>query len=765
MSTDHQEYSTANQKDAIAAYALERGLEIVKTYADEGRSGLHAEGRPGLCALLEDVAGRRAEYRTILVYDVSRWGRFQDTDEAAHYEFLCRRAGIHVEYCMEPFRNDGSPMSSVIKGLKRVMAGEYSRELSVKVTAGKTRLCRMGFCPGGPAPYGLRRMVVDSTGARMGTLQSGEHKFKQNDRVLLVPGPKVEQRVVGWVFRQIVNKKQKPTAIARALNRDGVKRPNGKVWTSDHIMSMLTNEKYIGNLVYCRTSARLGTRMVRTTPETWIRTEGVFEPIVTRKLFDAAHKVMASWTTLNIVAHDRFQEIIDEANRPGSAIRMQKLVLDSEQISESMVTVVSQSLLATSLGVVPERVTASTVVAGEAAAASAPVFATPEERNVARITYEVIRELESQPTAVPNSAHMAAPAVQATVIAEVTERVRPVQLDLPGAAPQIDIAAIVKKTTEMVIRKTIDIPRILVVPTGEVRSGFRPFRVALDMMKYPAPSEDLVRQTLRDNHMEVLTLKSGGVEEQRPEDYIVAGLVDFSDVSYDDQAEYLYELAGQVVAFYREYLAEDEVIRLLRAYQRPIADQIHAQMQDHYWEEATGYETRVSKGFTDLKEVAYSASAVNTVMDFRQPVDDRANIGKYVFGGFERCLYAVQKFDSDTERRLAAVLDRDALKWFKPALGQFQIYYRDGSEQAEYQPDFVAEAADAIYMIETKAANQMSEQKVLTKKAAAEAWCVHASEYAKKSNGKPWRYVLVPHDVVATNMTLKGLVATYSDKV
>src|SRR5262249_1029877 len=132
MSTEHQQYSIDNQREAIAAYARRHGYQIVRTYADAGKSGLSVRGREGLCELLSDVSSGRAGFRTVLVYDVSRWGRFQDSDEAACYEFMCRRAGVQVVYCMEPFPSDGSPISSVMKGMKRVMAGEYSRELSVK---------------------------------------------------------------------------------------------------------------------------------------------------------------------------------------------------------------------------------------------------------------------------------------------------------------------------------------------------------------------------------------------------------------------------------------------------------------------------------------------------------------------------------------------------------------------------------------------------------------------------------------------------------
>jgi DNA invertase Pin-like site-specific DNA recombinase len=124
MSTDLQKYSTQNQTDAIAAYAALYNLTIVRTYKDEGRSGLRMDGRQALKELISDVVLGHADFNRILVYDVSRWGRFQDTDESAHYEFICKEAGVRVEYCAETFENDGSLMSTVMKNLKRAMAGE-----------------------------------------------------------------------------------------------------------------------------------------------------------------------------------------------------------------------------------------------------------------------------------------------------------------------------------------------------------------------------------------------------------------------------------------------------------------------------------------------------------------------------------------------------------------------------------------------------------------------------------------------------------------
>src|SRR5450631_4163109 len=204
MSTDHQKYSTENQADAIRAYAAQRGIEIVRTYANSGKSGLSLDGRDALKQLIEDVQNGAADFKTILVYDVSRWGRFQDADESAYYEYICKRAGISVQYCAEQFENDGSPVSTIVKGVKRAMAGEYSRELSVKVFTGQCRLIELGFRQGGPAGYGLRRRLIDQAGAAKGELTRGEHKSIQTDRVVLIPGPPEEIDNVRWMYRSFV---------------------------------------------------------------------------------------------------------------------------------------------------------------------------------------------------------------------------------------------------------------------------------------------------------------------------------------------------------------------------------------------------------------------------------------------------------------------------------------------------------------------------------------------------------------------------------
>ena len=294
MSTEHQRYSTENQSDAIGLYAKERGYQIVQTYSDAGKSGLRIKGRDGLTQLLDDIQAGTTDFKTVLVYDISRWGRFQDADESAYYEYICKRAGIAIEYCAEQFENDGSPVSTIVKGVKRAMAGEYSRELSQKVFAGQSRLIEMGYRQGGPPGFGLRRMLIDEVGNQKGVLVRGEHKSIQTDRVTLVPGPESEIAVVNQIFNSFVDDNQSEAIIAADLNAKGIKTDLDRDWTPAVVRQLLSNEKYIGNNIWNRYSFKLKKRHVQNDPNSWVRSEGAFKAIVDAGLFAAAKAIFAA---------------------------------------------------------------------------------------------------------------------------------------------------------------------------------------------------------------------------------------------------------------------------------------------------------------------------------------------------------------------------------------------------------------------------------------------------------------------------------------
>ncbi|MGY4231101.1 DNA invertase Pin-like site-specific DNA recombinase [Bradyrhizobium sp. USDA 4449] len=293
MSRELQRYSIKNQLAAIAAYAELHGLTIVRTYADEGRSGLRIKGRPGLIELIEDVQSGQADFDQILVYDVSRWGRFQNTDESAYYEFLCKMNGVHVEYCAEIFKNDGSFLSGMAKYMKRGMAAEWSRELGVKVHTGHCRIASLGYRVGGPVGYGLRRVMVDESEHPKGQLEKGQYKALQSDRVRLRPGSAEETAVIRCIFDQFVNARQSYSEIRRALNDANIANHNNRPWTDGMIPIILGNENYIGKTVYNRTSRRLGERLVKNPVHAWVHGEAAIEPIIDPDIFVRAQKLLA----------------------------------------------------------------------------------------------------------------------------------------------------------------------------------------------------------------------------------------------------------------------------------------------------------------------------------------------------------------------------------------------------------------------------------------------------------------------------------------
>ena len=456
---------------------------------------------------------------------------------------------------------------------------------------------------------------------------------------------------------------------------------------------------------------------------------------------------VATVDRLNIVAHDKFQEIIDEANRGDSPIRLKQVILEATNADEKKISKQTNPNVMATLGLAD---TADSAEKGQADQ-PAPIFTTEEEKKAARVVMEVIGRYEAKPEFAPTSGALLTPEVQREILAEVTAQLQPGQGSLltetEAGTPPLDLSAVVEKTTAAVVQQTIDIPRITVVPTGQVTTGFHPFKLGTLPNFQPGEREIYGKELRTDTQF---TLKSeSGIREKRLEDYIVKKLVDFDDIDYFTQAELLYDLAGQAVAHYQQQnYADSELHQILDTFGGELARLIRADMLSHFWETATDYTVEVSRGFTALKPCHYTTTAGQPIRNVRETVTDLGKIKQMLFGEFKRCLYPLQKFDSDTERRFAIILERDALKWMKPAKGQFQIYYKLGSEQPEYVPDFVVETESVIFMAETKARTDIDTQEVQAKAAAAAKWCQHASDHAASVGAKPWMYLLIPHDSV-----------------
>jgi type III restriction enzyme len=455
---------------------------------------------------------------------------------------------------------------------------------------------------------------------------------------------------------------------------------------------------------------------------------------------------------LTIVAHDKFQEIVDYANSPESLIRGGLKTVYINPKEKIRPVIVEPEIIHRIL-----EADSSPNPSKPAPSQQKICFDSPQKRVIAQKTMELIRRFEC----LPRSTELEKTEIQEKIITEIKTLVTPAQLTIEGMEEEVNIAEIVQETIKLRNALSIDIPRITIQPKGKVTRGYRDFDLDLSNLHYQPIESKILIQELHNRGQYHLTEKTGAFSEEKPENYLVKELIAFDDIYYDDQAELLYKLAGQVVSKLKSYLTEEDAINVLQYYQKNLATLIHSQMQDHYEENATEYEVSVNKGFSTLRPQNYSASEEEKVRDFHQTVDEKNDIRKMLFGRFEKCLYRIQKFDSDSERRFSVILEKDQTvqKWFRPVKGDIQIYY---SNDASYEPDFIAETTEKKYICEVKRANETNDKEVQEKAKASVQWCQYATEHELKHKGKAWVYLLVPHDEIMDNKTLKGLEGAFS---
>lgn len=472
---------------------------------------------------------------------------------------------------------------------------------------------------------------------------------------------------------------------------------------------------------------------------------------------------------LTIIAHDRFQEILDRAKDEESIIR-KTIYIGGDDESDvpdkkpKLIETPSVLDMITTGKSVTEDGKPTGQKEGEVSAEA--VVKDQYKRQIAEVTLRVIAE-ETRNYA--SSKDLEKPEVQQEIVRKVERRTQPTQADLPGvdvsSGEVSTVEEVVKSVSEAVMTHTIDIPQIVVLPTREVNYGFSDFDLQnLDQIKYPPVSEELLVQHLEgEQQRTAIHIEDDQVQEVRLEDYIVRALMDVDEIDYDSHADLLYKLAGQLVEHLKAIWQDrDKVENILIYYQRQLRDFVFAQMKQNQWSTPTDYHGKVIQGFEVLEPNIYTMSADEQPRDFRAPVKDKQSVKKMLFTGFKRCCYPYQKFDSvDGELMLARVLEDDetVLKWMKPAAGKFKIEYQFGDK---YEPDFVVETHDACLLIEPKKAKEMDDTSVLAKRKAAERWCKYANEHAEKIGAKHWSYLLIPHNEILANSSLEGLVARFS---
>ncbi len=286
-----QENSVEIQQDNIRAFAEKHDIEIIHEFADRGKSGLNAEGRPAFNEMMEWVE-TKDDFVLVLVLDVSRWGRFQDTDLSAHYESLCTQHGKQVVYTNIGFgRDEDRLINQLRKSIDRYQSAEYSRTLSKKVFEGAAKVARQGYRPGGSPRYGFYRMMLDEHKKPDRILQPGQRKAIQNGRVILVPGDPNKVQIVQEIFLLFVEKSFDERQIAGQLNSRGVPSPGGVRWSDAIVRSILVDDQYAGAVVYNKTTQRLKTKTRRNPFSEWMVTPESYEPIVAPDLFQQARAI------------------------------------------------------------------------------------------------------------------------------------------------------------------------------------------------------------------------------------------------------------------------------------------------------------------------------------------------------------------------------------------------------------------------------------------------------------------------------------------
>jgi type III restriction enzyme len=425
--------------------------------------------------------------------------------------------------------------------------------------------------------------------------------------------------------------------------------------------------------------------------------------------------------TANIVSHDRFQEIVDHANDPNSIIRTGIVIgRDIPDAPTKALTIEPVFMMQLGLAI-------PSAFAAGAPPQPAPTISEPE-RKTAEVTMQVIRQ---QFERLARSGDLKTQDVRQRITARVTELMQPVQGELPSVLQPVDVASVVERVTSAIAERTIDVPKIIVTPRGEVTVGYQDFVLDCGSFRQPPAEKDLLVQHLMNNRRFKIVSGDGVVLEKNLEDYIVRGLIDKDDINYDEHAELLYKVAGQMVRHLPSYLqTPDDVLNVLQFYQTQLVTLIHAQMNQHYVEKATEYEVTVSKGFQTLTSSMVAMQTDQAILPFRAPVEERLLIKGMVFGGFTKCLYPAQKFDSDSERRFTIILEDDAsvLKWLKPPKDVLRIYYH---QDEVYQPDFVVETTDAQYLCEPKRASGMTDETV-PQKASSSRDLVHPCDDCKR---------------------------------
>ena len=451
--------------------------------------------------------------------------------------------------------------------------------------------------------------------------------------------------------------------------------------------------------------------------------------------------------TLTIVQHDRFQDIVDEANKPDSIIQVRNIiVIEDEGPAVPKEVITSNSVMSQEL---EERKQAAEKMEGKA-----------KEKELLNIKHDefIMPYINSL---APKINSFTKEAFSTSEKIETFQKAYQEKLENEG---NLFAASMAQEASERYIAiaekfvdNTIPIPRLSIVPSGKTKLIFHEFDLDTRKMNFQPGSEEIVTRELQSGKQRIISAGRNFYKERYIENHLVSILIDKQEIWYDEHKELLYTLANQAVNHFKSYLKnEREVVNVIINFKVPISELIYQQMMEHHEIIHEGFEKPVLtvRPFSEIKTASVSMNKGDRIYDFKENIEPASQIRNKVFGGFLKAYHQVYKFDSKTEKDFAAILEQDpyCLKWLKPAQSQFSISY--GRPSKLYNPDFVVETTAFIAMVETKKKDDLEAEQVQSKAQAAVSYCINATEYNQKVNGKPWRYVLIPHDAVKLNMSL-----------
>ena len=460
---------------------------------------------------------------------------------------------------------------------------------------------------------------------------------------------------------------------------------------------------------------------------------------------------------LTIVAHDRFQEIIDEANKPDSIIKKENIItLDTEELSQSKEIITAVSTIQKSTEDQQKIIDA---------------ISAPEEKQKAQISLDVRKALLSTlpelSSKVANINELKKDEIKEIVVEKIKEKI--------ASSPQQVMFAddMIEKTMEVYedivdeyANNIIEIPRITIQQSNDVKSGFKDFDLDTGNLNYQPVSEEILIKKLREQeNSEDIIIGKGRIIIDTPERIIVNELMNYPEVDYDAQTELLFKLADQAVKKFQSYLGSENIMNVVQYHKREIGQYIYSQLMEHFYCEVPDFEKPVVNPFTRIEEHNFSKYTKDSIHHFTDTITPASLIPGKVFSGFRKACHNLYKFDSKTEKDFAIILEQPnngVLKWLRPAQRQFNIYWEHNSRQ--YHPDFVAETRNAIFMVETKKEGAIEDQDVQKKTQAALEYCKYATSFTTQNSGKPWKYILIPHNAVQANMSFDYLVKTFECK-